>query len=140
VTLLAILSSIGIGMVLGTSVFLFRKRQKDNFRIDNTREVITITLRGLQDIDMICSTIDNGNVVILGVRDLARLDMIRLKRSIQQLKSHVRAIGGDIVALGKEFVVVVPPTMKLSFIKHYLEESQDEDIDPPETPSEVGLL
>jgi SepF-like predicted cell division protein (DUF552 family) len=127
-------------MVLGTSVFLFRKRQKDNFRFDNTREVITITLRGLQDIDMICSTIDNGNVVILGVRDLARLDMIRLKRSIQQLKSHVRAIGGDIVALGKEFVVVVPPTMKLSFIKHYLEESQDEDIDPPETPSEVGLL
>ncbi|NHK30467.1 MAG: cell division protein SepF [Asgard group archaeon] len=139
-TLLAILSSIGIGMVLGTSVFLFRKRQKDNFRFDNTREVITITLRGLQDIDMICSTIDNGNVVILGVRDLARLDMIRLKRSIQQLKSHVRAIGGDIVALGKEFVVIVPPSMKLSFIKHYLEEAQDEDIDPPETPSEVGLL
>ena len=89
---------------------------------------------------MICETLDNGNVVILGIRDLARLDMIRLKRSIQQLRSHVRSIGGDIVALGKEFVVIVPPSMKLSFIKQYLEETQEEDINPPETPSEVGLL
>ncbi|NHJ39865.1 MAG: DUF552 domain-containing protein [Asgard group archaeon] len=139
-TLLAILSSIGIGMVLGTSVFLFRKRNKDNFGFDTKREVVTITLRGLQDIDMICETIDSGNVVILGIRDLARLDMIRLKRSIQQLRSHVRTIGGDIVALGKEFVVIVPPTMKLSFIKQYLEETQEEDMNPPEPPSEVGLL
>ncbi|NHJ49283.1 MAG: DUF552 domain-containing protein [Asgard group archaeon] len=119
---------------------MFRKRSKDKFGFDSQKEVITITLRGLQDIDMICHTIDKGNIVILGVKDLARLDMIRLKRSIQQLKSHAKSIGGDIVALGKEFVVIVPPSMKLSFIKHYLEESQEEDINPPDTPSEVGLL
>ncbi|MGC9780037.1 MAG: cell division protein SepF [Candidatus Heimdallarchaeota archaeon] len=140
--LLTVLSLIGLGTVIGTSAFLFRKRSRDQFRYEeDKREVITLTLRGLQDIDMVCETITKGNVVILGVKDLARLDMIRLKRSIQQLKSHVRTYGGDIVALGKEFVVVVPPSMKLSFIKRLLEESSmDDDITPPNLPTEVGSV
>ncbi len=140
--LLTVLSLVGLGTVIGTSAFLFRRRSRDQFRYeDDKKEVITLTLRGLQDIDMVCETITKGNVVILGVKDLARLDMIRLKRSIQQLKSHVRTYGGDIVALGKEFVVVVPPNMKLSFIKRLLEESSmDDDINPPDLPTEVGSL
>lgn len=121
---------------------LFKRRKKDNFRLeDNQREVVTLTLRGLQDVDLVCETVNKGNVVILGVKDLARLDMIRLKRTIQQLKSHVRTFGGDIVALGKEFVVIVPTNMKLSFIKRMFEDSElDDDISPPEPPSEVGTL
>ena len=121
---------------------LFRRRQKDNFRLeDNQKEVVTLTLRGLQDVDMVCETVNKGNVVILGVRDLARLDMIRLKRTVQQLKSHVRTYGGDILALGKEFVVIVPANMKLSFIKRMLEDSDlDDDMSPPEPPTEVGTL
>jgi SepF-like predicted cell division protein (DUF552 family) len=121
---------------------LFRRKRKDNFRLeDNQKEVVTLTLRGLQDVDMVCETINKGNVVILGVRDLARLDMIRLKRTVQQLKSHVRTNGGDILALGKEFVVIVPANMKLSFIKRMLEDSDlDDDISPPEPPTEVGTL
>lgn len=121
---------------------LFKRKRKDNFRLeDNQREVVTLTLRGLQDVDMVCETVNKGNVVILGVRDLARLDMIRLKRTVQQLKSHVRTFGGDILALGKEFVVIVPANMKLSFIKRMLEDSDlDDDINPPEPPTEVGTL
>ncbi len=121
---------------------LFRRRKKDNFRLeDNQKEVVTLTLRGLQDVDMVCETVNKGNVVILGVKDLAKLDMIRLKRTIQQLKSHVRTFGGDIVALGKEFVVIVPTNMKLSFIKRMLEDSDlDDDFSPPEPPTEVGTL
>jgi SepF-like predicted cell division protein (DUF552 family) len=121
---------------------LFRRRQKDNFRLeDNQKEVVTLTLRGLQDVDMVCETVNKGNVVILGVRDLARLDMIRLKRTVQQLKSHVRTNGGDILALGKEFVVIVPANKKLSFIKRMLEDSDlDDDMSPPEPPSEVGTI
>ena len=121
---------------------LFKRRKKDNFRLeDNQREVVTLTLRGLQDVDLVCETVNKGNVVILGVKDLARLDMIRLKRTIQQLKSHVRTFGGDIVALGKELVVIVPTNMKLSFIKRMFEDSElDDDISPPEPPSEVGTL
>ncbi len=121
---------------------LFKRRKKDNFRLeDNQKEVVTLTLRGLQDVDMVCETVNKGNVVILGVKDLARLDMIRLKRTIQQLKSHVRTFGGDIVALGKEFVVIVPTNMKLSFIKRMFEDSElDDDFSPPEPPTEVGTL
>ena len=121
---------------------LFKRRKKDNFRLeDNQREVVTLTLRGLQDVDLVCETVNKGNVVILGVKDLARLDMIRLKRTIQQLKSHVRTFGGDIVALGKEFVVIVPTNMKLSFIKRMFEDSDlDDDFSPPEPPTEVGTL
>jgi len=139
--LLTTLGIIGLSTVIGTSVFLFRRRIKDNSRLaNNEKEVVTLTLRGLQDVDMVCETVNKGNVVILGVKDLARLDMIRLKRSIQQLKSHVRTFGGDIVALGKEFVVIVPANMKLSFIKRMLEDSDLDDFNPPEPPTEVGTL
>ncbi len=140
--LLTTLGIIGLSTVIGTSVFLFRRRPKDNLRSENNgKEVVTLTLRGLQDVDMVCETVNKGNVVILGVKDLARLDMIRLKRTIQQLKSHVRTFGGDIVALGKEFVVIIPANMKLSFIKRMLEDSEmDDDLSPPEPPTEVGTL
>ena len=141
-TLLTALGIVGLGTVIGSSVFLFRRRTRENFRLDDQKEVLTLTLRGLQDVDMICETVSQGNVVILGVRDLARLDMIRLKRSIQQLKSYTRSYGGDILALGKDFVVVVPPSMKLSLIKRLVEESNelDDDFDPPEPPKEVGTI
>ena len=139
--LLTALGIIGVGTVIGTSAFLFRRKPRDHHQNFEQKEVLTLTLRGLQDVDMICDTVSRGNVVILGVRDLARLDMIRLKRSIQQLKSYTRSYGGDIVALGKDFVVVVPPNMKLSLIKRLLEESEDsEEIDPPEPPTEVGTI
>ena len=141
-SILATLGIVGIGTVIGTSVFLFKKRPRDQFRQQEQREVMTLTLRGLQDVDMICETVSKGNVVILGVRDLARLDMIRLKRSIQQLKSFTRTYGGDILALGKDFVVVVPASMKLSLIKRLIQESDDSDEDfiPPELPTEVGTI
>lgn len=139
--LLTALGIIGVGTVIGTSAFLFRRKTRDHLQNFEQKEVLTLTLRGLQDVDMICDTVSRGNVVILGVRDLARLDMIRLKRSIQQLKSYTRSYGGDIVALGKDFVVVVPPNMKLSLIKRLLEDSEESDeITPPEPPTEVGTI
>ncbi len=139
--LLTALGIIGVGTVIGTSAFLFRRKTRDHLQNFEQKEVLTLTLRGLQDVDMICDTVSRGNVVILGVRDLARLDMIRLKRSIQQLKSYTRSYGGDIVALGKDFVVVVPPNMKLSLIKRLLEENEEsDDITPPEPPTEVGTI
>ncbi|MHA1556149.1 MAG: cell division protein SepF [Candidatus Heimdallarchaeota archaeon] len=139
--LLTALGIIGVGTVIGTSAFLFRRKTRDHLQNFEQKEVLTLTLRGLQDVDMICDTVSRGNVVILGVRDLARLDMIRLKRSIQQLKSYTRSYGGDIVALGKDFVVVVPPNMKLSLIKRLLEENEESDeFTPPEPPTEVGTI
>lgn len=141
-SIITALGIVGLGTIIGTSTFLFRKRAREQLNQHEQKEVMTLTLRGLQDVDMICETVSKGNVVILGVRDLARLDMIRLKRSIQQLKSYTRAYGGDILALGKDFVVVVPPSMKLSLIKRLIQESEplDDDLIPPEPPTEVGTL
>ena len=141
-SVLATLGIIGLGTVVGTSVFLFRRRSKDQFNHDEQKEVVTFSLRGLQDVDTICEMVSKGNVVILGVKDLARLDMIRLKRSIQQLKSYTSINGGDLVALGKDFVVVIPPQMKLSLIQRMLREEAEaeKEIEPPELPSEVGTI
>ncbi len=139
--ILTALGIIGVGTILGSSAFfLFRRKTRDHLQNLEQKEVLTLTLRGLHDVDMICDTVSRGNVVILGVRDLARLDMIRLKRSIQQLKSFTRTYGGDIVALGKDFVVVVPPNMKLSLIKRLLENEDSDEITPPEPPTEVGTI
>ncbi len=139
--ILTALGIIGVGTIIGTSSFLFRRKTRDHLQNLEQKEVLTLTLRGLHDVDMICDTISRGHVVILGVRDLARFDMIRLKRSIQQLKSFTRTYGGDIVALGKDFVVVVPPNMKLSLIKRLLEENENsEEMTPPEPPTEEGII
>ena len=139
--ILSALGIIGIGAIVSTSAFLFRKRGREDLREDEKKAVIALTLRGLQDVDMICDTVLEGNVIILGVRDLAKLDMIRLKRSIQQLKSFTKTYGGDIIALGKEFIVLVPSTMKLSQLKRILHDVNEVDeIDPPEPPTEVGML
>jgi SepF-like predicted cell division protein (DUF552 family) len=141
-SILTTLGIIGLGTIVGTSAFLFRRRAKDQFRQEEQKEVVTFSLRGLQDVDSICEIVSKGNVVILGVKDLARLDMIRLKRSIQQLKSFTSINGGDLVALGKDFVVVIPPQMKLSLIQRMLQEGMDaeNEIEPPELPTEVGTL
>lgn len=139
-SIITALGIIGIGTIIGASAFLFRKRTRDDFQLNNQKEVTTLSLRGLQDVDLVCELVAKGNVVILGVRDLARLDMIRLKRSIQQIKSFTRTYGGDLIALGKDFVVVVPSTMKLNLIKRMFEEDSERDLDPPEPPTEVGTI
>ena len=141
--LITIGSIVGLSTVIGTSAFLFRKRMKNNANIDELRkEVMPLTLRGLQDVDKICEYVGQGNVVILGVRDLARLDMIRLKRAIHQLKSYTMLTGGDMLVLGKDFVVVIPPNMKLSQVNKAIRESMNEEdnYNPPEPPTEVGSL
>lgn len=142
--ILTTIGIISIGTVVGVSTFLFRRgRSKNQLNEDEKKKVVTFTLRGLQDIDSICDLVDEGNVVILGVSDLARLDMIRLKRSVQQLKSFIKTNGGDIIALGKEFVVIVPSNMKLSQLQNVLKNTNEEERDelnPPPPPQEVGTL
>lgn len=142
--LVTIGSIVGLSTVIGTSVFLFRKRTRNHSSFEEQRkEVMPLTLRGLQDVDRICEYVGHGNIVILGVRDLARLDMIRLKRAIQQLKSYTMTTGGDMLVLGKDFVVVIPPNMKLSQVNKALRESmeaEEDNFNPPEPPTEVGSL
>lgn len=139
-SILTALGIIGLSTIIGTSFFLFKRRSKEQFEYNQQKEVMTFSLRGLQDVDMVCNMISKGNIVILGVKDLAKLDMIRLKRSIQQLKAYTNTYGGDLVALGKDFVVVIPPTMKLSLIKRLLEGETEVFVEPPEPPTEVGSL
>ncbi len=137
---LAIIGITVLGTLIGTSAFLFRRRANARLE-DEKKEVVTLTLRGLQDIDSIKEIVSRGNMVILGIKELARLDTIRLKRSILQLRSYVNTTGGAMMALGKEFVVVVPPNMKLSAIRRTLESADsDSDIHPPDIPTEVGTL
>ncbi|MHA1126078.1 MAG: cell division protein SepF [Candidatus Heimdallarchaeota archaeon] len=142
--LVTIGSIVGVSTIIGTSAFLFRKRTRNHNNLEeNRKEVMPLTLRGLQDVDRICEYVGHGNIVILGVRDLARLDMIRLKRAIQQLKSYTMTTGGDMLVLGKDFVVVIPPNMKLSQVNQALRASLDADEDnynPPEPPTEVGSI
>lgn len=142
-TIFIALGICGLSTMLGASFMLFKRfRKKEEQKNQIEMEVQTRTLRGLKDVDIICEAVSEGNVIILSVRELAKIDMIRLKRTIQQLKSFTKTNGGDILALGKDFVVIIPPNMKFSLLGKILQEAEteEESMKPPAPPKEVGII
>ena len=52
-------------------------------------------------------------IVILRITPIAQKNVKELKKAIEELYSYVSSIGGDIVRLGDERVVLTPPGVKI---------------------------
>jgi len=77
------------------------------------RYVRAIPLTDLEDVDLIRSEIESGNIVIFRITPLAKRNVNDLKEAVNRLKEYVDRVGGDIARLGEERIVLTPPEIKI---------------------------
>lgn len=101
---------------------LGRKRYKDDIGQAEYIEVDTDAIEGEQkkiairveelsdyrDIEMIQKYVREGSIVLLKIKKLRSKDLGELKRSIEKIKKTCIAIGGDIVGVEEDWVIVTP--------------------------------
>lgn len=69
------------------------------------------------DTENILNSMRSGNrIVLVKIRPLREKDMTELKRSINRLKTHCAATGGDMAAIDDNWVIVVPPSVDIERI------------------------
>lgn len=66
------------------------------------------------DTENILAAMRSGSrIMLVKIRALREKDMTELKRSINRLKTHCAATGGDMAAIDDNWVIVVPPTVEI---------------------------
>ena len=72
-----------------------------------------LPLREKEDVDILKSEIESGNILVIRVTSLAEKSIDDVKRAIEELSDFVHSFGGDIARLGEERIVVTPPWVKI---------------------------
>ena len=72
-----------------------------------------IPLKNLDQISTIKDEVSQNMIVILRITPIAQKNVQELKKAIEELYGYVSSIGGDIVRLGDERVVLTPPGVKI---------------------------
>ena len=72
-----------------------------------------IPLKNLDQISTIKDEVSQNMIVILSITPIAQKNVQELKKAIEELYGYVSSIGGDIVRLGDERVVLTPPGVKI---------------------------
>ncbi|KPV63220.1 MAG: hypothetical protein AOA65_1419 [Candidatus Bathyarchaeota archaeon BA1] len=72
-----------------------------------------LSLRNLEDVDMIKREVKSGSILILKVTPLAKKSVEDVKRAVGELCEFIQQIGGDIARLGEERVVITPPSVRI---------------------------
>jgi SepF-like predicted cell division protein (DUF552 family) len=70
-------------------------------------------LRALEDVKVIKSEVESGNILILRITPLAKKSVEDVKQAVNELCEFVDHIGGDIARLGEERVVITPSTIRI---------------------------
>lgn len=73
----------------------------------------TLTLRSVDDLDIILDDIRHNNILIIRVTPLAQRNLDDLKTVVEEIYKFVRSINGDIARLGEERLVITPPGVKI---------------------------
>lgn len=77
------------------------------------RYVKAIPLKSYEDIDEIKAEVRAGNIVITNVSPLAKTDIDKVKRGINELNEYAQILEGDIARLGEERIILTPKTIKI---------------------------
>src|SRR5216683_2086515 len=75
--------------------------------------VKAVPLQELDDVEVIKTEIQTGNILIVRITPLARKSVDETKLAITELTDYVKAIGGDIARLGEERIVITPPGVRI---------------------------
>lgn len=82
------------------------QRQKVNIRIED--------LQDYRDVDAVQKVVRDGNIVFLKIKTLREKNLGELKRAIQKLRKGAIAMGGDIVGVDDNFLVLTPSFAKVA--------------------------
>jgi SepF-like predicted cell division protein (DUF552 family) len=76
---------------------------------DNAKVGVKIMgLKAYEDIDKVQNVLRDGTVVFLRIGDLRHKDIAELKRAVDRLKKTCTAMGGDMVGVDEDFLIITP--------------------------------
>ena len=76
--------------------------------------VKSLQLRDIDDVQEIEEELHKGRtVIILRVTPLAQKNLEELRMAVERLYASATAMGGDIVRLGDERIVITPPSVRI---------------------------
>jgi SepF-like predicted cell division protein (DUF552 family) len=84
---------------------VLKQEQKVPVRIDSLNEYA--------DVERVREAIRAGNIVFLRIRDLRKKDITELKRAVDKLKKTISAVGGDIVGVDEDVLILSPNYAKI---------------------------
>jgi len=71
-------------------------------------------LEDFNDTPKIQSQIRMGNIIVLKIKDLKTKDLEELQRCIDKLKKTVFAVGGDIIGIDENIILITPVDVELT--------------------------
>jgi len=64
-------------------------------------------------VDRVLRKVREGHIVVAQIKHLRDQDMGQLKAAVSKIKAISENIGGDVVGVGDEWIVVTPATVKI---------------------------
>lgn len=71
------------------------------------------TLNDLSDASRIQQLIRDGNIVFARIKELRKRDIDKLKRAVDRIKRTCVAVGGDLVGVNEDFLIITPKDVKI---------------------------
>jgi len=75
--------------------------------------VKALSINSLSDVDQVKAEVESGNVIIARITPLAKKSVEDTQRAVEELRSFVKEVGGDIGRLGEERLVITPSSIRL---------------------------
>ncbi|MDI6806528.1 MAG: cell division protein SepF [Candidatus Aenigmarchaeota archaeon] len=70
-------------------------------------------LNELKDVSRLQQLIRNGNIVFTRIKELRKKDINELKRAVDRIKRTCTAVGGDLVGVDEDYLVITPSNVKI---------------------------
>lgn len=78
----------------------FKEERKVNVKIEDLKEY--------SDTNRIQQLVREGYVIFLKIKELRSKDLTELKRAVEKLKRTCMAMGGDIVGVDEDYLILTP--------------------------------
>ena len=108
--------------MIGKNIF---KKKDDKDDIDEYLEIpleieqqqhVKIMIEKMEtygSVDKVLRKVREGNIVVVHIKQMRDQNMDQLKAAVSKIKAITEGIGGDVVGVGYEWLVVTPPNFKI---------------------------
>lgn len=72
-----------------------------------------INLQRDADVELINQEVRKGNIILLNIADLSKRNSLKLRDYMNDIKSNVQQVDGDIARISTERVIITPSKVKI---------------------------